>query len=176
MSTKEKHIVDRDIPLSAIIVVVSDSLSAVGEKKWKKLDKSAKKAEEILTTNGVTIRKSIVVADEMHQIREVITKETTTEVSLLITIGGTGIAARDVTIETATPLLEKELVGYGELFRIKTYKELGTVSIMTRALAGVIGKTCIVCLPGSTNAVELGTKLILKELLHIINLRRKSNE
>ncbi len=177
MSTKEKHIVDRDIPLSASIVVVSDSLSAVGEKKWKKLDKSATKAEEILTTNGVTIKKSIVVADEIHQIRKVITKETATEVSLLITIGGTGISDRDVTIEAVRPLLEKELVGYGELFRIKTYKEVGTVSIMTRALAGVIGKTCTVCLPGSTNAVELGTKLILKELLHIINLlRRKSNE
>jgi len=171
MSTREKHIIDENIPLSASIIVVSDSLSAIGGIKWRKMDKSAKKAEEILRRNGVIIKNISVVADEIDQIKNKISKEIESEVSLLLTIGGTGISPRDVTIEAVTPLLEKELLGYGELFRNKTYEEIGTISIMTRALAGVTQKTCIVCLPGSTNAVELGINLILEELLHIINLR-----
>jgi len=113
------------------------------------------------------------VPDEIDQIQEIVTEYITREVSLIITIGGTGISSRDVTVEAIFPLLEKELPGFGELFRIKTYKEVGTLSIMTRALAGVVKKTCIVSLPGSTNAVELGTKLILQELLHIVNLRNR---
>ncbi|MFX0183935.1 MAG: molybdenum cofactor biosynthesis protein B [Candidatus Hodarchaeota archaeon] len=171
MSTREKHIIDKNIPLSASIIVVSDSLSAIGGKTWRKMDKSAKKAEEILRINGIIIKNISVIADEINQIKNKISKEIESEVSLLLTIGGTGISPRDVTIEAITPLLEKELSGFGELFRYKTYEEVGTVSIMTRALAGVTQKTCIVCLPGSINAVELGTNLILEELLHIINLR-----
>ncbi|MHA2294538.1 MAG: MogA/MoaB family molybdenum cofactor biosynthesis protein [Candidatus Hodarchaeales archaeon] len=171
MTTREKHILDRDIPLSATIIVVSDSLSAAG-RNWKKLDTSAKKAAEILTDNGVTVSKTLVIADEIDQIQGSIRKEITEETSLIVTIGGTGIASRDVTIEAVLPLVEKKLPGYGELFRMKTFEEVGTVSIMTRALAGVTGKSCVACLPGSTNAVILGIKLIVKELLHIMNLRR----
>lgn len=171
MSTREKHIIDENIPLSASILVVSDSLSAIGGIKWRKMDKSAKKAEEILRRNGVIIKNISVVADAIDQIRKKLSMEIENEISLLLTIGGTGISPRDVTIEAVTPLLEKKLLGYGELFRNKTYEEIGTISIMTRALAGVTQKTCIVCLPGSTNAVELGINLILEELLHIINLR-----
>ena len=171
MTTREKHIVDRDILLTATLIIVSDSISAAG-KKWKKLDTSAKKGAEILGANGVTVRKTLVVADEIDQIRKAVKEETAEKTSLIITIGGTGIARRDVTIEAVQPLLEKELPGYGELFRLKTHEEVGTISIMTRAMAGVIDKTCVVCLPGSTNAVTLGTEIILEELLHIINLRR----
>ncbi|MFW9995268.1 MAG: molybdenum cofactor biosynthesis protein B [Candidatus Odinarchaeota archaeon] len=171
MSTREKHIIDRDIPLTGTIIVVSDSLSSAG-KKWKKLDTSAKKAAEILIEHGVSVRNTLVVADEIKQIQDSLLKEITDEVSLVITIGGTGIASRDVTVEAIKPVLEKFLPGFGELFRLRTYEEVGTVSIVTRTLAGVTGKSCIVCLPGSTNAVALGVELILKELLHIINLRR----
>ncbi|MFX0174121.1 MAG: molybdenum cofactor biosynthesis protein B [Candidatus Hodarchaeota archaeon] len=171
MLTRDKHIIDEKIPLSASIIVVSDSLFAIGELKWREMDKSAKKAEEILKRNGVTIKSISVVADEINQIKSKISSGIESEVSLLLTIGGTGISPRDITIEAVTPLLEKELLGYGELFRTKTYEEVGTISFMTRALAGVTQKTCIVCLPGSANAVELGVNLILKELLHIINLR-----
>jgi molybdenum cofactor biosynthesis protein B len=169
---REKHINDSGIPLSAVIIIVSDSLTAAG-KKWKKLDTSAKKASEILQKNDVRVLNSVVVPDEIDQIQGKVTEYINQKVSLIITIGGTGISPRDVTVEAILPLLEKELPGFGELFRIKTYEEVGTLSIMTRALAGVVKKTCIVLLPGSTNAVDLGTKLIIHELLHIINLRNR---
>ncbi|MHA2327998.1 MAG: MogA/MoaB family molybdenum cofactor biosynthesis protein [Candidatus Hodarchaeales archaeon] len=172
MSAREKHIIDPDIPLIASIIVISDSLTAAGGKRWRKLDTSAKKAEEILSANKIPISNTFTVPDEKGVIQESISNEIEKQTSLVITIGGTGISSRDVTIEAIKPLLEKVLVGYGELFRNKTYEEVGTVSIMTRALAGVTRKSCIVCLPGSTNAVQLGINLILKELIHIMNLRR----
>ncbi|MHA1973699.1 MAG: MogA/MoaB family molybdenum cofactor biosynthesis protein [Candidatus Hodarchaeales archaeon] len=172
VTTKQKHLKDLKIRLFASIIVVSDSLSAAGENNWKKLDTSAKKAQEILETKKVTIRNVTVVPDNVREIQKEVSNEIEQGVSLIVTIGGTGISVRDVTIEAVKPLLQKELLGFGELFRQKTFQEVGTVSIMTRALAGVTKETCVVCLPGSTNAVILGVNLIIEELLHIINLRR----
>lgn len=171
MSTKQKHISDPELVLSAQIVVISDSLSAAGSKRWRKLDTSAKEAEAMLKEQNVILSSTIVVPDDAEEIQRSVSQALELEPSLILTIGGTGIAMRDVTIEAIQSLLEKELIGFGELFRQKTYQEVGTVSIMTRALAGVAHKSCIVCLPGSPNAVILGVKLILEELLHIINLR-----
>ncbi|MFW9856751.1 MAG: molybdenum cofactor biosynthesis protein B [Candidatus Thorarchaeota archaeon] len=172
MSTKEKHISDPELALSAQIVVVSDSLSAAGSKRWRKLDTSAKQAEQILENHRIALSTPIVVPDDFEHIQRSVSKALELETSLIITIGGTGIARRDVTTEAILPLLEKELVGFGELFRQKTYQEVGPVSIMTRTLAGVAQKSCVVCLPGSPDAVILGLKIILEELLHIVNLRR----
>jgi len=172
MTTRELHIKDKDIRLTGSIIVISDSLSKIGERKWQKLDTSAKKASEILLDHGIKIKKSVVIPDEIDRIQELVNNEVNDQISLILTIGGTGISHRDITVEAIQPLLEKKLIGFGELFRSLTFKEVGTVSIMTRALAGVIKRSCIVSLPGSTNAVELGTNLIVKELLHIINLRR----
>ncbi|MHA2166754.1 MAG: MogA/MoaB family molybdenum cofactor biosynthesis protein [Candidatus Hodarchaeales archaeon] len=172
MTTRELHIKDKNIHLTASIIVISDSLSKVGEKKWQKLDTSGKKASELLLDQGIMIKKTVVVPDEIDSIQEIVNSEVNDQISLILTIGGTGISQRDITVEAIQPLLEKKLSGFGELFRSLTFKEVGTVSIMTRALAGVIKNSCVVSLPGSTNAVELGTNLIVKELLHIINLRR----
>jgi molybdenum cofactor biosynthesis protein B len=87
-----------------------------------------------------------------------------------ILLGGTGIAPRDVTIEAIHPLLEKELDGFGEVFRRLTYDEIGSPSFMTRALAGVIGNKPIFCLPGSPDGVRLGMSLALKELPHAVSI------
>jgi molybdopterin adenylyltransferase len=86
----------------------------------------------------------------------------------VILMGGTGIAPRDVTIEAISPLLEKELEGFGEGFRRLSYDSIGTASIMTRALAGVISNKPVFCLPGSPDAVKLGMNLALKELPHAV--------
>jgi molybdenum cofactor biosynthesis protein B len=171
MSTKQKHISDSELALSAQIIVISDSLSTAGSKRWRKLDTSAKKAETILKEQNIILSTPIVVPDDVEQIQRSVSQALESEISLILTIGGTGIARRDVTTEAIRPLIEKELIGFGELFRQKTYQEVGTVSIMTRTLAGVAHSSCIVCLPGSPNAVILGVELILEELLHIINLR-----
>jgi molybdenum cofactor biosynthesis protein B len=137
-----------------------------------KLDKSANLAKEILQAENLDVSEISVIPDEILKIQSKVNQHIEKGTSLILTIGGTGVSVKDVTIEAIKPILEKEMQGFGELFRNITYKEVGTVSIMTRALAGVTKNSCVVCLPGSPNAVELGTKLILEELLHIINLRR----
>jgi molybdenum cofactor biosynthesis protein B len=87
---------------------------------------------------------------------------------VIITTGGTGIGERDITIETVQKLFDKELDGFGEIFRHETCKELGTGALLTRATAGVYRKTLIISMPGSPNAVKLGLKIILPELGHLV--------
>jgi molybdopterin adenylyltransferase len=87
---------------------------------------------------------------------------------VIITTGGTGIGVRDVTIETLKPLFEKEITGFGEIFRYESYKELGTGAILSRATAGVYKNTLIISLPGSPNAVNTGLKIISPELKHLV--------
>jgi molybdenum cofactor biosynthesis protein B len=91
------------------------------------------------------------------------------KVDAIITSGGTGITPSDVTIETVEPLLEKKLPGFGEIFRAISYDEIGSAAVMTRALAGVVQRKAVFCIPGSPNAVRLCLeKLILPEIGHII--------
>jgi molybdenum cofactor biosynthesis protein B len=87
---------------------------------------------------------------------------------VIITTGGTGIGERDITIETLKKIFDKELDGFGEIFRYETYQELGTGALLTRATAGVYKKTLIISMPGSPNAVKLGLKIILPELGHLV--------
>jgi molybdopterin adenylyltransferase len=92
---------------------------------------------------------------------------------VIITTGGTGIGSRDITIETLKPLFEKELDGFGEIFRSETYKELGTGALLSRATAGVYKKTLIVSMPGSPNAVKSGLQIISPELGHLVKHLRE---
>lgn len=95
-------------------------------------------------------------------------------VDVIITTGGTGIARRDTTIEVARRFLDKELEGFGELFRMLSYEEVGPAAILSRAVAGLSNETLIFCLPGSTNAVKLALdKLIVPELPHLIWERKR---
>lgn len=105
-------------------------------------------------------------ADELLRIVEDLAKNNKADV--ILTTGGTGIGERDITIETLKPLFTKELDGFGEIFRLETYKELGTGALLTRANAGVYLKTLIISMPGSPNAVKLGMKIITPELGHLV--------
>jgi len=92
---------------------------------------------------------------------------------VLILNGGTGVARRDTTYEAITELLDKEITGFGELFRMLSYEQVGAAAMLSRATAGVAGRRVIFSLPGSTAAVELAmTKLILPELGHVVKLAR----
>lgn len=95
------------------------------------------------------------------------------DVDAVVTNGGTGIAPRDTTFEAIQAVLDKEIPGFGEMFRTLSYADIGSAAMLTRATAGVAGDTVIVSLPGSTGAVELGmTKLVLPELGHMLFLLR----
>ncbi len=91
------------------------------------------------------------------------------DIDAVITCGGTGITQTDVTIETITPLLEKDLPGFGEIFRKLSYEDIGAAAVITRATAGLIQGKAIFCLPGSPQGVELALKcLIIPEAGHIV--------
>jgi molybdopterin adenylyltransferase len=172
-TTKEKHIHDKNIAINVQILIISDSISVVDPKSREKLDLSSKIASELITQQGYHVKSVEYVPDEKDQIQPAVKKFINQKLELILTIGGTGITKRDVTIESIHPLLDKELPGFGELFRSLTYAEVGTVSIVTRAMAGVAQDSVIVCLPGSPNAQKVGVPLILKEIIHLINMIRK---
>lgn len=95
------------------------------------------------------------------------------DVDAILLNGGTGIAPRDSTFEAIQGLLEKEISGFGELFRMLSYQDIGSAAMMTRATAGVAKGKVVISLPGSTGAVELGmTKLVIPELGHMLFLLR----
>ena len=92
----------------------------------------------------------------------------------IIIDGGTGLTHDDCTIEAVTPLLEKKIDGFGELFRMKSYDEIGTSTMLSRAIAGTIRGRVVFCIPGSTPAVTLATKtLIVPEIAHILSHANK---
>jgi len=98
------------------------------------------------------------------------------DVDVLVISGGTGFAPRDVTVEAVEPLLERTVVGFGELFRHLSWAEIGAAAMLSRATAGTIGRQAVFVLPGSPAAVELAmTQLILPEAAHLVGqLRRRS--
>ncbi len=117
-----------------------------------------------------------IVSDEQAAIREaIVTGCRAADVDVVLINGGTGIATRDVTIETVQALLTKEIVGFGELFRMLSYTEdIGSAAILSRAIAGVVDDTAVFAMPGSSGAVKLAMhKLILPELGHVVREIRK---
>ncbi len=109
--------------------------------------------------------------DVARTIREEIDKG---EARVIITTGGTGISRRDSTYEAVTALFEKRLDGFGELFRMLSYQEIGSAAMLSRATAGVSGGCAVFMLPGSPAAVRLAMeRLILPELGHVVRELRK---
>jgi molybdenum cofactor biosynthesis protein B len=91
-------------------------------------------------------------------------------VDAILLTGGTGIAARDQTFETISKLLDKEMPGYGELFRMLSYEEIGPAAMLSRAIGGTIDRVLVLTMPGSTAAVRLAMeKLIVPELGHLVH-------
>lgn len=109
-----------------------------------------------------------IVKDNVYQIRRVLSEWIADdEIRVVITTGGTGFALRDSTPEAVVPLLDKEIVGFGELFRQISYQEIGSSTIQSRAVAGFANGKVIFCLPGSTGACQTAWDGILKEQLDV---------
>jgi molybdenum cofactor biosynthesis protein B len=96
------------------------------------------------------------------------------DIDAVLLTGGTGLSSRDQTFETVTSLLTKALPGYGELFRMLSYAEIGPAAMLSRATGGLIGKTVVLTMPGSPNGVRLAMeKLIVPELSHLVREARR---
>lgn len=165
----KQHIIHTPDSLRCAVITVSDT-------RTKETDKSGQRIISLLKEQDHEVRFYKIVTDDETSIREAVVEAAAQpDIDAVITNGGTGIAKRDVTIETVKPLLEKEIVGFGELFRMLSYTEdIGSGAMLSRAVAGVREQKIIFSLPGSTGAVTLGmNKLILPELRHVISEIRK---
>jgi molybdenum cofactor biosynthesis protein B len=132
-------------------------------------DTSGAAIRDALTAQGHDIVGYSVVKDEPAQIVALVDELNAAGCKVIITNGGTGIARRDSTFEAVDALLEKRLPGFGELFRMLSYEDIGPAAMLSRATAGVYRGTLIFCLPGSTGAVRLAMeKLIMPELDHLV--------
>ncbi|AEH25555.1 MogA/MoaB family molybdenum cofactor biosynthesis protein [Pyrococcus yayanosii] len=116
-----------------------------------------------------------VVPDDKIEILAAVFEAIKAGADVVITTGGTGITSRDVTVESLRPLFDKEL-SFGEVFRLKSYEEVGTAAVLTRATAGIIRgsrSVLIVVLPGSMNAVRTGLEILKAEVFHILKHARE---
>jgi molybdopterin adenylyltransferase len=133
-------------------------------------DTSGRAIAELLEANGHDVSGRQIVRDDPIAIRAALEKQLDdSSAHVIITTGGTGITSRDSTYEVVCNLLDKRLDGFGELFRMLSYQEIGPAAMMSRACAGTAMGKIILSLPGSENAVRLAmNKLILPELGHLV--------
>ncbi|WP_422927121.1 MogA/MoaB family molybdenum cofactor biosynthesis protein [Singulisphaera sp. PoT] len=124
---------------------------------------------------GHEVVERAIVPDEPDRMRPFLLDfEARPEVDAILLTGGTGISARDQTFETVSALLTKPLPGYGELFRMLSYAEIGPACMLSRAVGGLMNRTVLLVMPGSRAAVELAmTKIILPELPHLVREARR---
>ncbi|MGJ8667978.1 MAG: molybdenum cofactor biosynthesis protein B [Oceanococcus sp.] len=131
-------------------------------------DASGDYLSDALRQSGHSLAARALVKDDIYQIRALVSAWIADpKIEGVITSGGTGITGRDGTPEAIAPLLDKSLDGFGELFRMLSYDDIGASTIQSRALAGVANGSLIFCLPGSTGAVKLGWDKILATQLDI---------
>ena len=145
------------------ILTISDTRHALN-------DTSGLAIAELLESHGHEVSGRAIVRDDPDTIRATMLEQLDASTAqVIITTGGTGITSRDSTYEVVCNLLEKRLEGFGELFRMLSYQEIGPSAMMSRACAGTAMGKIVVSLPGSENAVRLGmTKLLLPELGHLV--------
>lgn len=145
--------------LNIAILTISDT-------RTEENDSSGKLLIKLLTEAGHKLAEKRIAPDDRYQIRAHISRWIADDnVQVVISTGGTGLTGRDGTPEAVLPLLDKQIDGFGEMFRFLSYEEIGTSTLQSRALAGVANATFIFCLPGSSGACRTGwTKLIEAQL------------
>ena len=133
-------------------------------------DPSGRAIADLLAEHGHRVTGRAIVRDEPADVQRLVEAQLAAPgVQAVITTGGTGITSRDSTYEALVSLVTKRLDGFGELFRMLSYAEIGAAAMMSRAFAGAAGRRILIALPGSEHAVRLAmTKLILPELAHMV--------
>jgi molybdenum cofactor biosynthesis protein B len=155
--------------IPCVVITVSDTRSL-------ETDTGGALVAELLGAQGHPVIDRLLVRDELAAIQSAVRGALAhPEVGAVLLTGGTGIAERDVTPEALRSLLDRELPGFGELFRMLSYQEVGSAALLSRALAGTAGGRLVAALPGSRSAIRLGLeKLLLPELGHLVAEARKA--
>lgn len=153
--SKNEHFV----PLSICVLTVSDTRN-------EESDSSGKKLIELLSESGHVLHEKVLIKDDIYQIRAHVSRWIADPKAQVVLItGGTGFAGRDSTPEAVRPLFDKEVIGFGELFRSISHGEIGSSTIQSRTTAGLANRTLVFCLPGSTGAcVTAWTNIIAEQL------------
>lgn len=168
MSAPDQHRAYSPESVAVSVLTVSDSRTLDD-------DTSGQLIEEGLRAAGHKVASREIVPDEPDAIRAAVARSIETpEVDCVLISGGTGVAPRDSTVEAVTPLLRKVLPGFGELFRMLSFEEIGPAAMLSRAMAGTAGRTVIFLMPGSRGGVKTALeRLILPELTHIVGQLRR---
>ena len=145
------------------VVTVSDTRTEAS-------DSGGRAIVELLTAAGHSVAGKTIVQDDPELVRGVVERQLANpDVQAIITTGGTGISSRDSTFEAIDAMLQKRLDGFGELFRMLSYEQIGSAAMMSRACAGLVAGRIVISLPGSEAAVRLGMeRLVLPELGHLV--------
>ena len=157
---KQEHI--KQIEVKAAVITVSTT-------RTPDTDTSGLTITTLLNAGGIPVQHYAIVPDKVEAIQAEVYRALK-NANCVILNGGTGLTHDDCTIEAVSPLLEKKIDGFGELFRQKSFQEIGTATMLSRAIAGIMEGKVIFCIPGSTPAVTLATKeLIVPEIVHILS-------
>ena len=149
---------------------VGCAVVTISDTRTIETDRGGRAAAELLAGAGHRLVAREIVPDDPERIRPLIADLCARDdVDAVLTTGGTGLGSRDQTFETLDAMLERRLPGFGELFRMLSYEDIGPAAMLSRATAGRIGRTVVLSMPGSPAAVRLALeKLILPELGHLV--------
>lgn len=165
------------VPLNVAVLTVSDS-------RTEDTDKSGDLLAERLTSAGHAVAERRIVTDDRYRIRAVVSAWIAdATIDAVIATGGTGLTGRDGTPEAVAPLFDKTIDGFGEIFRVLSFEEIGTSALQSRALAGVANRTFVFVLPGSSGACRTGFDRIIRDQLdhrtrpcNLVELRPRLDE
>jgi molybdenum cofactor biosynthesis protein B len=166
-STQE-HRAQSPQSIPCAVVTVSDT-------RTLETDTGGQAVVDLLSAGGHVVAVRTIIPDEPAQmtalLQEYVARD---DVAAILLTGGTGISSRDQTFETVSGLLTKPLPGYGELFRMLSFQQVGAAAMLSRAVGGLIGRTVVLTMPGSPNAVKLALEqLIVPELGHLVREARR---
>ena len=165
-------------------VALRIAVLTVSDTRDETRDKSGKLLTSRLQEAGHELAEKLILPDDIYDIRAAVSRWIAAAgVDVVITTGGTGLTGRDGTPEAVAPLLDKEIEGFGEVFRMLSYEEIGPSTIQSRAIAGVANSTYIFCLPGSSGACATGWDKLIGEQLdnrtqpcNLVDLMPRLNE
>ena len=145
--------------LNVAVLTVSDT-------RTQETDTSGAFLEEVLVAAGHIVADRQIVIDDVYQLRAIVSQWIADpKVEVVLTTGGTGFSGRDSTPEALSPLFDKTIDGFGEVFRALSLEEIGSSTVQSRALAGMANGTVIFCMPGSTGACRTAWEGVLKDQL-----------
>ena len=160
-------------PKSIVVALVT-----ISDTRTLENDSSGQFLEMVLKEAGHKVLERVIIKDDPEDIREVLERLLASEAQVVITSGGTGITGRDNTVPIVESLILKPMPGFGELFRMLSYQEVGAAAMLSRALGGLAKGALLFALPGSSNAVKTAWEKLLKdELGHLVfeMLRHEQN-